>query len=67
MQTSEITAIPELLDMLNIKGQIITTDSMGTQAEIVKMIRKKQADYVLALKGNQGSMREDVKLYFLTL
>lgn len=63
-KSNEITAIPELLDDLNVKGHIITTDAMGTQTEIVKKIRKKQADYVLALKGNQGRLYEDVKLYF---
>jgi predicted transposase YbfD/YdcC len=63
-KSNEITAIPELLDALNIKGHIITTDAMGTQKEIVKKIRKKQADYVLALKGNQGGLYDDVKLYF---
>ena len=63
-KTNEITAIPELLDSLNVKGHIITTDAMGTQIEIVKKICKKKADYVLALKGNQGSLHEDVKLYF---
>lgn len=63
-KSNEITAIPELLGHLNIKGHIITTDAMGTQKEIVKSIRKKRADYVLALKGNQGTLHEDVKLYF---
>ena len=63
-KSNEITAIPELLESLNIKGHIITTDALGTQIKIVKMIRKKQADYVLALKGNQGSLHDDVKLYF---
>jgi len=63
-KSNEITAIPELLDSLNVKGHIITTDAMGTQTEIVSKIRKKRADYVLALKGNQGSLYEDVKLYF---
>jgi len=63
-KTNEITAIPDLLDSLNIKGHIITTDAMGTQTEIVKKIRKKRADYVLALKGNQSGLHEDVKLYF---
>lgn len=63
-KTNEIKAIPELLDSLNIKGTIITTDAMGTQTEIVKKIRQKRADYVLALKGNQGSFLEDVKEYF---
>jgi len=63
-KSNEITAIPELLDVLNVKGHIITTDAMGTQTEIVKKIRKRQADYVLALKGNQGNLCDDVKLYF---
>ena len=63
-KSNEITAIPELLDNFNIKGNIITTDAMGTQREIVKKIRKKKADYVLALKGNQGTLNDDVKLYF---
>jgi len=63
-KSNEITAIPELLDILNVKGHIITIDAMGTQIDIVKKIRKKQADYVLALKGNQGNLHEDVKLYF---
>jgi predicted transposase YbfD/YdcC len=63
-KSNEITAIPDLLDNLNIKGHIITTDAMGTQRDIVKKIRQKRADYVLALKGNQGTLHEDVRLYF---
>lgn len=63
-KTNEIKAIPELLDSLNIKGTVITTDAMGTQTAIVKKIRQKRADYVLALKANQGSLLEDVSLYF---
>jgi len=63
-KSNEITAIPELLENLNIKGHIVTTDAMGTQRDIVKQIRRKKADYVLALKGNQHSLYEDVKLYF---
>lgn len=63
-KSNEITAIPELLENLNVKSHIITTDAMGTQKEIVKKIRRKKADYVLALKGNQGTLYEDVKLYF---
>ena len=63
-KTNEIKAIPELLDCLNIKGTIITTDAMGTQTAIVKKIRQKRADYVLALKANQGNLLEDVRLYF---
>ena len=63
-KTNEIKAIPELLDCLNIKGTIITTDAMGTQTAIAKKIRQNRADYVLALKANQGNLLEDVRLYF---
>jgi predicted transposase YbfD/YdcC len=63
-KSNEITAIPELLNALNIKGNIITIDAMGCQTSIAALIRKKHADYVLALKGNQGTLLEDVKLYF---
>lgn len=51
-KTNEIKIIPELLDCLNINGTIIATDVMGTQAAIVKKIRQKRGDYVLALKAN---------------
>lgn len=63
-KSNEITAIPELLDKIQIKGQIITIDAMGTQKAIAEKIRKKRADYVLALKGNQAGLYEDVELYF---
>ena len=63
-KSNEITAIPELIERLQIKGQILTVDAMGTQTAIVEKIRGKRADYVLALKGNQGSLYEEVKEYF---
>jgi predicted transposase YbfD/YdcC len=63
-KTNEITIIPDLLDSINIKGHIIAIDAIETQTEIVKKIRKKRADYVLALKKNQANLHEDVKLYF---
>lgn len=63
-KSSEITAIPQLLDRIQIKGQIVTIDAMGTQKEIAEKIRRKRADYVLAVKGNQGTLYEDLKLYF---
>jgi predicted transposase YbfD/YdcC len=63
-KSNEITAIPELLDSLNIKGHIITIDAMGAQKEIAHKIKHKRADYVLALKGNQGTLHNDVKDYF---
>jgi len=60
---NEIIAIPKLLDMLAIEGAIVTIDAMGCQREIAKKIIDKTADYVLALKGNQGSLREDVEVF----
>ena len=63
-KSNEITAIPELLKTLNIKGNIVTIDAMGCQLNIAALIRQKRADYLLALKGNQGTLYEDVKLYF---
>lgn len=63
-KSNEITAIPELLDLLAIKGAIVTIDAMGCQKKIAEKIIAKGADYVLGLKGNQGSLREDVELLF---
>ena len=63
-KSNEITAIPELLKKIQIKGQIVTIDAMGTQKEIAETIRNRRADYVLALKGNQASLHGDVILYF---
>jgi predicted transposase YbfD/YdcC len=61
---NEIKDIPKLLDILYLKGAIVTLDAMGCQREIAAKIREKQADYVLALKGNQGTLYDDVKTYF---
>ena len=63
-KSNEITAIPELLDLLFIKDSIITIDSMGTQKKIVKKIIEKKADYVLALKGNHKTFSNEVREYF---
>ena len=62
-KSNEIVAIPKLLDMLAIEGAIVTIDAMGCQREIASKIIDKKADYVLALKGNQGSLRADVELF----
>ena len=63
-KSNEITAIPELLDVLALKGCIVSIDAMGCQKEIAKKIVSKKADYVLALKGNQGNLHADVKTFF---
>lgn len=60
-KSNEITAIPELLKMLDIKGSIITIDAMGTQKNIAQTIIDNGADYILALKGNQSYLKEDVE------
>ncbi len=62
-KSNEIVAIPRPLDMMSIEGAVVTIDAMGCQREIAKKIVDKKADYVLALKGNQGSPREDVELF----
>ncbi|MFC6273837.1 ISAs1 family transposase, partial [Pseudoalteromonas fenneropenaei] len=57
-KSNEITAIPELLKLLELKGCLVTIDAMGCQKEIAKKIIDKEADYLLALKANQGSLLE---------
>lgn len=63
-KSNEITAIPELLDLLAIKGAIVTIDAMGCQKKIAGKIIDKGADYLFGLKGNQGALRTDVELLF---
>ncbi|HMB94159.1 MAG TPA: ISAs1 family transposase [Rhodothermales bacterium] len=63
-KSNEITAIPALLEVLDLEGCIVTLDAMGTQTEIAAQIRKQKADYVLALKGNQGTLHREVRTYF---
>ena len=63
-KTNEITAIPTLLEMLELKGCIVTIDAMGCQKDIAKQITGEEADYVFGLKRNQTGLHEDVKLYF---
>jgi predicted transposase YbfD/YdcC len=62
-KSNEIVAIPKLLDMMAIEGAVVTIDAMGCQRDIAKKILEKKADYVLALKGNQGSLREDIEIF----
>ncbi len=65
-KSNEITAIPQLLDILELKGCIVTIDAMGCQRDIAKKIRESEADYVLALKGNQSELQEMVSDFFST-
>ena len=63
-KSNEITAIPALLNTLELKGCIVTIDAMGCQTAIAENIIKRKADYILALKGNQGTLHGDVKDFF---
>ena len=63
-KSNDITAIPKLLDALFIEGAVITIDAMGTQKEIAKKIIAGKGDYVLAVKGNQGFLEDDIKEAF---
>ena len=62
-KANEIVAIPRLLDMLALEGAVVTIDAIGCQRAITRKIVDKKADDVLALKGNQGALREDVELF----
>ncbi len=63
-KSNEITAIPELLALLDISGCIVTIDAMGCQKEIARLIIEDSGDYVLALKENQGQLYREVKELF---
>ena len=63
-KSNEITAIPELLKVLELSGCIVTIDAIGCQKEIVKLIIQQNADYVIALKKNQGNLYDEVEKLF---
>lgn len=63
-KSNEITAIPRLLRLLEVKDCIVTIDAMGTQTAIAQLIVQREGDYVLALKDNQGNLFEDVQQIF---
>ena len=62
-KSNEITAIPALLDMLEVSGCLVSTDAMGCQKSSAAKMRSKDADYLLAVKGNHAYLYEDIKLY----
>ena len=64
-KSNEITAIPELLGLLELQGAVVTIDAMGCQTEIAEKIVEKQADYVLAVKGNQPTLHSGITEFFL--
>jgi predicted transposase YbfD/YdcC len=63
-KSNEITAIPDLLSKLSLKNTAVTIDAMGCQKNIANQIVKQGGDYVLGLKGNQGTLHKDVQLFF---
>jgi len=64
-KSNEITAIPKLLDLLELTGAVVTIDAMGCQTEIAEKIIEKEADYVLAVKGNQPTLYAGIMDFFL--
>ena len=62
-KSNEITAVPKLLEMLSLKGTIVTTDALNCQRAIAQQIVEQGGDYVLALKGNQGTLHDDVSRF----
>lgn len=62
-KSNEITAIPKLLEMLVLEGSVVTIDAMGCQKKIAVKIKESKADYIFSLKGNHGTLHEEVKLF----
>ena len=65
-KSNEITAVPKLLEMLTLRNTVVTADAMHCQRQIAHQVVEQGGDYVLALKGNQGSLRDDVELFRMT-
>ncbi len=63
-KSNEITAVPLLLQLLNLKGAVVTLDAMGSQTAIAAQIKQAEGEYVLALKGNQGKLNQQVEAWF---
>ena len=62
-KSNEITAVPKLLEMLTLKGTIVTADALNCQRAIAQQIIDQEGDYALALKGNQATLHQDVALF----
>src|SRR5204863_3685627 len=65
-KSNEITAGPKLLEMLSLKGCIVSVDALNCQREIARQIVDQGGDYALALKGNQGTLHDDVRMFLTT-
>ena len=62
-KSNEIVAVPKLLELLSLKGRIVTADAMSCQRKIAEQVIDQGADYVLALKGNQETLHDDVRRF----
>ena len=62
-KSNEITAVPKLLEMLSLRGKVVTADAMHCQRQVARQVVEQGGDYALALKGNQGTLHDDVKLF----
>ena len=62
-KSNEITAVPKLLELLSLSGTVVTADAMHCQRQVAQLVREQSADYVLALKGNQGTLNDEVRLF----
>ena len=62
-KSNEITALPRLLEMLTLRGKVVTADAMHCQRQVAQQVIEPGGDYALALKGNQGALRDDVRLF----
>jgi predicted transposase YbfD/YdcC len=63
-KSNEITTLPKLLNLLNLKGRIVTIDARGAQRNVCAQIVEQGGDYVISLKGNQATLHDDVTTYF---
>lgn len=63
-KTNEIKAMPELMDLLDLKGTIITSDALNTQKSIVEKAKEKKADYIFPVKGNHSGLQEEIEVIF---
>lgn len=64
LKDNEITAIPRLLELLDLAGAVVTIDAIGCQHDIVRQILQQNGDYLIQVKSNQGALYDDLKLYF---
>jgi predicted transposase YbfD/YdcC len=62
-KSNEITAVPKLLRLLSLEGSVVTVDALNCQREIAQQIIDQKADYLMALKGNQGTLHDDVRIF----